>query len=159
MTQDELPTVLGDPAQIRQLFQNLVSNAIKFRGERPPRVHISAHPDGVHWVLSVRDNGIGIDENHRQEVFQIFRRLHTHEEHEGTGIGLAICKRIVERHGGTIWCESAPAGGSVFLFTIPSTATEEPTSPEAAEQTPESTSPSRTERSRTRATPRSLVGS
>lgn len=119
VTRGELPTVSGDGTQIGQLFQNLISNSIKFRGESPPRVHIDARLDGINWIFSVRDNGIGIAPGHRQEIFQIFHRLHAHEEYPGTGIGLSICRKIIERHGGTIWCESAPGGGTTFLFTLP----------------------------------------
>jgi PAS domain S-box-containing protein len=120
VTHDPLPTVMADKAQLAQVFQNLVANAIKFRCEDvPPRVHISAEREDDEWVFSVADNGIGIDPEQADRIFQIFQRLHTREEYEGTGIGLALCKRIVERHGGRIWVESEVGEGSTFSFTIP----------------------------------------
>jgi len=122
VTCDPLPTVLADVAQLRQLFQNLVGNAIKFRGQQPPRVHVSAEPRGDEWVFSVRDNGIGIASQYNERIFQIFQRLHTRSEYKGTGIGLAVCRRIVERHGGRIWVESEPGKGSSFFFTLPNRA-------------------------------------
>ena len=120
VTSDPLPTVLADEAQLAQVFQNLIANGIKFRQEdEPPRVHISAEREGDEWVFSVADNGIGIDPKQADRIFQIFQRLHTEEEYPGLGIGLALCKRIVERHGGRIWMESEPGAGSTFYFTIP----------------------------------------
>jgi PAS domain S-box-containing protein len=120
VTHDPLPTVMADKAQLAQVFQNLVANAIKFRREDvPPRVHISAEREDDEWVFSVADNGIGIDPEQADRIFQIFQRLHTREEYEGTGIGLALCKRIVERHGGRIWVESEVGQGSTFTFTLP----------------------------------------
>lgn len=114
-----LPVIRFDKLQLVQLFQNLIGNAIKFRGSGPPRVRIEAERDGARWRIAVRDNGIGIAAGHQQRIFDIFQRLHSRDEYPGTGIGLAICKRIVERHGGAIWVEPAPGGGSVFRFTVP----------------------------------------
>lgn len=116
---DPLPVVLGDDAQLAQLFQNLLSNAIKFRGDRVPQVQIRAERDGKDWVFSIRDNGIGIDTQYAEQVFVIFQRLHTRVEYPGTGIGLAICKKIVERHGGRIWVESEPEQGTTISFVLP----------------------------------------
>jgi PAS domain S-box-containing protein len=118
-THDPLPTVMADSSQMVQLFQNLISNAIKFRGEEPPRIHISAQRKGDDWVFSVEDNGIGISPEFMGHLFQIFQREHAANKYPGTGIGLAICKRIVERHGGRIWAESVHGRGSIFYFTIP----------------------------------------
>jgi light-regulated signal transduction histidine kinase (bacteriophytochrome) len=120
VTHDPMPTVQADATQLGQLFQNLIGNAIKFRDPaRPCQVHVAARKDGRQWVFSVRDNGIGIDPKQHDRVFVIFQRLHTREEYPGTGIGLAICQRIVERHGGKIWVESQPGQGSTFFFTMP----------------------------------------
>ncbi len=114
-----LPTVPGDKSQLEQLFQNLIDNALKFRGKEPPRIEVGAEKRDGKWVFSVKDNGIGMDPEFQDRVFIIFQRLHTQDEYEGTGIGLAVCKRIVERHGGRIWFESEPGEGTTFYFTIP----------------------------------------
>ena len=119
VTHDPLPTVGGDVSQLRQLFQNLVGNAIKFRGEAAPRVHISVRGDGALWRFAVSDNGIGIEPEYSDRVFVIFQRLHSRRDYPGTGVGLAICKKIVERHGGRIWVESRPGEGAKFNFSIP----------------------------------------
>jgi len=119
VTHDRLPTLSADTLQFGRLLQNLLSNALKFHGDEPPRVHISAVRQPGEWVFSVCDNGVGIDPQFAQRVFVIFQRLHTRKEYPGTGVGLAICKRIVERHGGRIWVESRPGAGATFYFTIP----------------------------------------
>jgi light-regulated signal transduction histidine kinase (bacteriophytochrome) len=118
VTSDMLPAVWGDEAQLVQLFQNLLANGIKFRGDAPPQVHVSARLENGEWAFSVRDNGIGIAPEDVPRLFTIFERLHSQEEYPGTGIGLALCKRIVERHGGRIGVESTPGKGSVFSFTL-----------------------------------------
>src|SRR6202035_3880105 len=107
--------------QLTQLFQNLLGNALKYCSERAPRIHVDARPADNGWVFSVEDNGIGIEAQYFERIFQMFQRLHTREEYSGTGIGLAICRRIVERHGGRIWVESQLGRGSTFLFAIPRT--------------------------------------
>jgi PAS domain S-box-containing protein len=118
ITHDPLPTLVVDGSQLGQVFQNLIGNAIKFRNEKPPHIHISAQRDDEQWVFSVRDNGIGIDPKYAERIFVIFQRLHNREEYPGTGIGLAVCKKVVERHGGRIWVESKPGEGAAFYFTI-----------------------------------------
>jgi light-regulated signal transduction histidine kinase (bacteriophytochrome) len=119
ITHGPLPEVMADESQIFQLLQNLVANAIKFRGPSAPQVHIEAERQGDHWLFAVRDNGIGIDPAQYGRVFQVFQRLHSRDEYPGSGIGLAVCKRIVQRHGGQIWVESQPGAGSTFFFTLP----------------------------------------
>jgi len=118
VTHDQLPTVLGDESQLIQLFQNLVGNAIKFKSDDAPTIHVGVEETKDDWVFSVRDNGIGIDMKYAERIFTVFQRLHSREEYAGTGIGLAVVKKIVERHGGRIWVESTPAKGSTFYFTL-----------------------------------------
>ena len=113
---DELPDVVGDRSQLVQLLMNLVGNAIKYRGVEAPRVRVAAQTRGEDWLFEVRDNGIGIAPKHQHQVFEIFKRLHDQKEYPGTGIGLAICRRVVDRHGGTIWVESSLGDGSAFLL-------------------------------------------
>jgi PAS domain S-box-containing protein len=119
VSHDPLPMVVGDELQLERLFQNLIGNAVKFRGEEPPLVHISAEKTGGEWVFSVQDNGIGIEPEYAEQVFSIFQRLQRDERYPGTGIGLAVCKKIVERHGGRIWVESDVGRGATFCFTLP----------------------------------------
>lgn len=119
ITHDSLPTVFGDGTQLAQLFQNLLANALKFRGENPPSIHISANRSGEEWIFSVKDNGIGIEPTYYARIFVIFQRLHSQREYPGTGIGLAVCKKIVDRHGGRIWVQSEAGKGATFFFTIP----------------------------------------
>jgi len=114
-----LPTIQANPTQMAQLLQNLLGNALKFRGDAPPRIHVSAEPTPTDWVFTVRDNGIGLDPQYVERIFIIFQRLHTRAAYPGTGIGLAICKKIVERHGGRLWVESQLGHGATFSFTIP----------------------------------------
>jgi len=119
VTHDPLPIVRADETQIAQLMQNLIGNAIKFRNQEPPLVHVSSKRNGKAWIFSIRDNGIGIDPQYAERIFVIFQRLHKREEYPGTGIGLAVCKKIVERHGGRIWVESNSEKGATFYFTLP----------------------------------------
>ena len=120
VTRGELPEVHADTGQLGQVFQNLIANALKFRRpEEAPRVHVSAQRGTAEWIFSVADNGIGISREFTERIFVLFQRLHSRAEYPGTGIGLAICKKVVERHGGRIWVESEPGAGTTFLFSIP----------------------------------------
>jgi PAS domain S-box-containing protein len=119
ITQGRLPTLLVDPVQLDQLFQNVLHNAIKFHREEPPRVHVGAQDVGAMWRFAVQDNGIGIDKPQCARIFQMFQRLHDRSSYDGSGIGLAVAKKIVLRHGGEIWVESRPGSGSTFYFTLP----------------------------------------
>jgi light-regulated signal transduction histidine kinase (bacteriophytochrome) len=116
---EDLPVLVADPSELLQLFQNLIGNAIKFRGAEPPEIRITARKEKKEWLVSIKDNGIGIEPHHAEDVFVIFKRLHTREEYPGSGIGLAICKKIVEHNQGHIWVESQPGMGSTFQFTWP----------------------------------------
>lgn len=119
VTSDPLPKVSMGEVHLQQVFQNLIGNALKYRGEAPPRIHISALERGSMWCFSVADNGIGIDPRYKETIFGVFKRLHNGDQYSGTGIGLAICQRVVERYGGRIWVESEPGVGSTFYFTVP----------------------------------------
>ena len=125
VTHGPLPTVTADDIQLLQLFQNLLGNAIKFCDEKQPQVHVSAEEQDEDWLFSFRDNGIGIDPEFKDRIFLIFQRLHGKGEYKGTGIGLAVCKKIVERHDGRIWVESEPGKGATFYFTAPKERKEE----------------------------------
>jgi light-regulated signal transduction histidine kinase (bacteriophytochrome) len=120
VTYDPMPTVMGRESRLGEVIQNLIGNALKFRSERQPEVHIGCERRGDEWMFSVRDNGIGMAPEFHERIFAMFQRLHGREEFSGTGIGLAICKRVIEHHGGRIWVESKPAEGSTFFFTLPS---------------------------------------
>jgi light-regulated signal transduction histidine kinase (bacteriophytochrome) len=119
ITRGELPTVMGDRSQLVQLMQHLLANALKFHGATPPRVEVRAEREGEAWHICVRDNGIGIDPKHHERIFEIFQRLHDQQRYPGAGMGLAICRRVVHRHGGRIWVNSEPERGSSFHFTLP----------------------------------------
>jgi PAS domain S-box-containing protein len=119
VTWDQLPVIMGDRSQLVQLIQNLIGNGLTYRGDKPPHIHLSAERSGKEWVFSVCDNGIGIDPKHYGQIFEIFKRLHDQKDYPGTGIGLAVCRRVVIRHGGRIWVQSEPGHGSTFFFTIP----------------------------------------
>jgi len=114
-----LPVVVVDEGQLGQVFQNLIGNAIKFRGSEPPRISVQAMRRGTRWMFAVKDNGIGIDIRYAEKIFQMFQRLHEKGRYEGSGIGLAITKRIVEGHGGRVWLESTLGSGTTFFFTLP----------------------------------------
>jgi light-regulated signal transduction histidine kinase (bacteriophytochrome) len=119
ISHDPLPTLKVNSYKLGRLFRNLISNAVKFSGSRPPRIHISARQEGQEWIISVQDSGIGFDPRYAESIFKVFKRLHSKEKFSGTGIGLSICKKIIERHGGRIWAESEPGKGAAFYFTIP----------------------------------------
>lgn len=119
VTHDPLPTIVADEAQMAQLIQNLIDNGVKFHNEEQPKVHVSAKEQGDDWLFAVRDNGIGIDPEFHERIFEVFARLHGKQDYKGTGIGLSVCKKIVERHSGSIWVESEPGKGATFYFTIP----------------------------------------
>jgi light-regulated signal transduction histidine kinase (bacteriophytochrome) len=118
ITADPLPMVVADAGQVAQLLTNLLGNALKFHGNAPPRVHVGAERTGRMWTISVQDTGIGIAPEYFERIFVIFQRLHARDQYPGTGVGLAICKKIVERHGGRIWVESSAGHGARFSFTI-----------------------------------------
>jgi signal transduction histidine kinase len=145
ITADELPVVRAEPALLTAVFQNLLSNAIKFRGEEQPRVEVTARRDGDFWLFSVSDTGIGIDADYAERIFVIFQRLHERSSYPGTGIGLAMCRKIIEYHGGQIWLDTEYTGGSRFLFTLPAPADLPADSPPAdtpsADDPPADTSP------------------
>lgn len=119
ITHERLPVVMADASQLQQVWQNLLSNTLKFRGQEPPRVHVAARRAGQEWVFSVQDNGIGLDPQCAERILGVFQRLHTRQHYPGTGIGLAICKKIIEQHGGRMWVESQPGKGATFYFTLP----------------------------------------
>jgi light-regulated signal transduction histidine kinase (bacteriophytochrome) len=119
VTVSPLPEVYMGEAHLQQLFQNLIGNALKYRSEAPPRIHISATNQGAAWRFAVQDNGIGIDPQYKEKIFGVFKRLHREQKYGGTGIGLAICQRVVERYGGRIWVDSSPGKGATFYFTLP----------------------------------------
>jgi len=119
ITSTALPRIRIYEFQLEQLFQNLIGNAIRYRGSDPPRIHVAAERQEREWRFSVQENGIGIDPRYKEQVFGIFKRLHSAAEYPGTGMGLAICQRIIERIGGRIWVESEPGRGSTFFFTVP----------------------------------------
>ncbi len=119
VTCGELPVVMGDRSQLVQLLQNLIGNGLKYHADKAPKIQVSAKRDGNEWTFSVRDNGIGVDPKYYDRIFEIFKRLHDQTEYPGTGIGLAVCRRVVTRHGGRIWLESVVGSGSVFYFTLP----------------------------------------
>lgn len=124
ITRQSLPALRLEPVHLRQIFQNLLSNALKYRGEAPPAVRVTASHEPMEWVISVTDNGIGIEPAYHEQVFGLFKRLHTREHYVGTGLGLAICKKLVEHYGGRIWVQSTVGRGSTFFFSLPAEDTE-----------------------------------
>src|SRR5262249_18700485 len=121
ITHDPLPEVTVDDVQIVQLLQNLIGNAIKFRGSQAPKIKVTATEEAAEWEFSVEDNGIGIESQYYERIFMVFQRLHDKGTYPGTGIGLAICKKVIDRHHGRIWVESRPGEGSIFRFSLPKT--------------------------------------
>jgi light-regulated signal transduction histidine kinase (bacteriophytochrome) len=119
VTRDPLPTLPSDSPQLVSVFQNLIGNGIKYHGDQPPRIHVSAEESGDDWLFCFSDNGIGIESEFAERIFVIFQRLHNRTEYPCTGVGLAICRKVIERHGGRIWVESKPQRGSAFYFTLP----------------------------------------
>lgn len=116
---DELPVVSGNKTQLQQLFQNLITNGLKYQtADNKPSVHISVNDQGDYWQFAVKDNGIGIDPRYQKQIFDVFKRLHGRSEYSGSGIGLAICRKVIERHGGSIWVESELGRGATFYFTL-----------------------------------------
>ncbi len=118
ITKANLPMVMGDKSQLMQLFMNLIGNGMKYHGDEPVHIHVDAYQNESSWVISVEDNGIGMEEQYFDKIFEIFRRLHNKTDYPGTGIGLALCRRIVHRHGGEIWVESEPGKGSKFYISL-----------------------------------------
>ncbi len=119
ISHNNLPTISGDQNQMLQVFQNLISNAIKFHGSQPPKINISVKKNEKEWIIAVKDNGIGIDPKYQKQIFEVFKRLHTKQQYPGTGIGLSITQKIILQHGGQIWVESELGKGTTFYFTIP----------------------------------------
>ena len=119
VTHDPLPTIFADKNQMMQVLENLITNAIKFRSKKSPKIDVSAQRDEKEWIFAVKDNGIGINPKHQEQIFEVFKRLHTREQYAGTGIGLSIAQKIIERHNGRMWVESELGKGSTFYFTIP----------------------------------------
>lgn len=119
VTFDTLPEIRMHSVHLEQVFQNIIGNALKYRREESPRIHVSAGKARNEWIVSLQDNGIGIDQRYAEQIFGLFRRLHSNEEYAGTGVGLAICRNIIERYGGRIWVTSKPGEGSTFFFSIP----------------------------------------
>ena len=126
ITSDRLPTIVADGLQLLQLFQNLVGNALKFRGDAPPRIHVGCVPEGADWHFSVSDNGIGIDDADTERIFVLFQRLHSKDSYSGAGIGLALCKKIVDAHHGRIWVQSDRGGGATFHYLLAATSASPP---------------------------------